>query len=194
MKTKIFILTIIAMLFLVKSYAAKNPTMSVVPVEPQKAMVTCKTDDVKQVDFMIKDERGALLFHEEIGNGATDFRKIFNFSELENGTYTMSLNYDNCTIYRDLIISGRKLKVGDEVRAYEPVFRSKNDKVYLNFLNPSMGNVSLSIYGNGERITQRYLGNQFTIQKCFNLSKLEDGEYDFVLSDKYSEHLFTVRK
>lgn len=194
MKTKVFILTIISMLLLVKGFAAKNPTMSVLPVESHKAMVTCKTDDVKQLDFMIKDERGALLFHEEIGNGATDFRKIFNFSELDNGTYTLSLNCDNCTIYRDLIISGRKLKVGEEVRAYEPVFRSENEKVYLNFLNPSKGNVSLSIYGNGERITRRYLGNQFTIQKCFDLSKMESGDYEFVLSDRYSEHLFTVKK
>jgi hypothetical protein len=194
MKTKVIILTAVAILFITTGYATKIPEVSVIPVDIKKTLVTFKAEEAKKVDLKIKDDRGSILFHEKFQEPTTDFSKIFSFAGLNKGTFTLCLQYDNCCIYRDLTINGRKISVGNEVKVYEPHHRTKDGKVFLSFFNPSMGKVYVSIYENGERLTRRYLGNQLIVQKCIDLSQLDGAKYDFVLSEKYDEHQFTVNK
>ena len=52
----------------------------------------------------------------------------------------------------------------------------------------------MNVYENGQYVTRKKLGNEMAIHKCFDISKLEDGEYQFVISDWYSEYPLMVMK
>ncbi len=194
MKTRFFILTLLAAMFTLTGNAAKIPTMKVESVDSGKALVAFDPGVAKNFEVTIKDSRGEILYYKKTETAQTDFKTVFDFSELESGIYTLCINFDNCTIYRDLVMENRKMKVGNEIRTFDPYFRLENDKLYLSHLNPALKNVYLNVYENGEQVDHKKLGNELAIHKCLDLSLLEKGDYEFIVSDRFNAHSFTVNK
>ncbi len=194
MKTKIFILTGLAVLIATAGFATKFPTMNVISVDAKKAIVTFEPGAAKSFELTITDQQGQVLYYKKSESTSTDYKKVFDFSELKNGNFNLSINYDNCTISRDLVKENNELTVGDELRLYEPWFSVDGDNLFVTVLNPSLKNVYINVYENGQYVTRKKLGKEMAIHKCFDISKLQDGEYEFVISDWYGEYPLMVMK
>ncbi len=194
MKTKVFILTALAVLFTTAGFATKFPTMSVVSVDSEKAMVTFEPGAAKSFELKITDQQGQVLYYKKSESTSTDYKKVFDFSELKSGNFNLSINYDNCSISRNLVKENDQLTIGSELRLYEPWYRIEGDKLLVTHLNPSLKNVYMNIYENGQYVTRKKLGNEMAINKCIDISKLEGGEYQFILTDWYNEHPLIVKK
>ena len=194
MKTNIFMMTAIAVLFVTSAFATKLPSVKVVSLKPEKALVTFEADDAKQVELTLKDQTGAILYYKRTTEATTSHKTLLNFSEMEDGLFTLITAYDNCKIVRQLELENQQVKVGGEMRAYDPFFNFKDNKLYVSCLNPSLHNIYLSIYEDGKRISRSRLGKDMTIHKSYDLARLQKGDFEFVVSDHYGEYSFYVQK
>ena len=122
------------------------------------------------------------------------FNKVFDFSNVGCGKYKVYLDCGEQSLTRDLNVTQKQIGIGPEVQLHKPFFRYSDGKLNLSFLNVALKSVYINIYKNGEYVTGLNLGKELDVQKRFDFSKLDKGEYEVVLSDFFSEHYYMVRK
>lgn len=193
MKTKFWTLTVLAFLIVAVGYATEIPQMNVVKSEKQKALVAYKANFNSTLEVTLTNNEGEILYFKRTQNPQSEYRKVFDFSELGNGKYNVSINYGNQSINRELTIKKNKMEIGTAKRMYEPFLTTKDGKLNLSHLNVPMKNVYLNIYNKGEHVSGANLGKQMTIQKCIDVSALQKGEYEVVVTDHFNDHRFFVQ-
>ena len=194
MKTTKLVIATMAIFIVAIGFASEIPKMNIIPVEAEKALVAFNSTSPVIFEITLTKSNGEILYYKKYESPLGEYRKIFDFSEMGNGTYNVNVNYGNCSIVRDLCISNKDIEVGQVVRLYEPYFRFKNDKLNISFLNVSQKDVYLNMYQEGEHITGAKFGKEMSIQKCVDLSKLKDGNYEVIVTDWFNDHSFTVHK
>jgi hypothetical protein len=195
MKTRNFVLTALAVIVATAASATKIPTLNVVPVQKQKALVAFENTKPAAVEISVKNQVGEVLYYKKSEKPVENFHMLFDFHDLQDGVYDVSLDFNNCKINREITITNHLLKnVGKQERAFGPYCKLENNLLKVSYLNSKESNVSMSIYQDGNFVTGKKLGKDLTIQKAIDLSKLESGKYDIVLSSNNDEYLFTVSK
>ena len=111
-------------------------------------------------EVTIKDQRGEILYYKKTGGPATNYKSVFDFSELKEGNYSLNIACENCNIQREIVLEKGKLEIGNEVRLYNPWVRVDGDKVYVSILNPALKNVYLNVYEDGQQVTRKKLGKE----------------------------------
>ncbi len=193
MKTKCWTFTVLAILIAAIGYATEIPKLNIVKTDEQKALIAYKADFENTLEIKVCDNSGDILYFKRTKNPQSEFSKIFDFSELGNGNYRVSVNYGNQSVNRDLTISNKEMKISETERMYEPFWVLKDGNLNVSHLNVPMKNVYLNIYKKGEHVSGVNLGKQMSIQKCIDMSKLPKGDYEISLSDHFNEHWFFVQ-
>lgn len=195
MKAKNFVLTALAIFIAATVTATKLPTLNVVPMENQKTLVAFEASKPATVEISLKNSLGETLYYKKSKSPVEEVSVIFDFHELKDGIYELCLNFNNCKIRRDLTISDNLVKnVGEERRTFGPYCKLENNLLKISYLNSNQKNVHMNIYHDGKQVTAKKLGKEISIQKIFDLSKLESGQYEIVLGDVYDKYQFVVRK
>lgn len=195
MKTRNFVLTALAILVAAAGFATQLPTMNVIPVENEKALVAFETLSPATFELSLKNQRGETVYYKKSEEPAQNYRVIFDLHNLDDGNYHVNLKHGNCTLDRKITVSnGKSIRVGEEIRMYSPYCKFENDTLRVSYLNSSQKNVFLNIFRDGQFVTGKKLGKEMCIQKAFDLSKLEKGTYEFVLANNSNEFQFTVQK
>mgnify|MGYP006982828015 CR=1 FL=1 len=73
-------------------------------------------------------------------------------------------------------------------------FSFKNNKLNVSFLNIANKNVYLNVFKDGQFYEGITLGKDIDIQKSFDFSMVEKGNYDVVLRDYFKEHHYNIKK
>lgn len=193
MKTKCGTLTVLAILIVAIGYATEIPKLNIVKTKDQKALIAYKADFINTLEVTVTNDDGDILYFKRTKNPQSEYSKVFDFAEVGNGDYHVSVNYGNQSINREINISKKGLKVGEAERMYEPFVVLKNGKINVSHLNVPMKNVYLNIYNKGEHVSGVNLGKQMTIQKCIDMTGLQKGKYELVLKDHFNEHRFFVQ-
>lgn len=194
MKTKAFILSVFAIFLASTVFATKLPSMKIVPSEVSKTVVTFETGSAAGFELSVKSLSGETLYYKKSEEPVENYRTVFDFSKLNNGIYQVSLSTGNCTLNRKLTISGERIKVGEEIRLFAPVYSFENNLLNISFLNKGQKNVFLNVFNEGNHVSGTKLGKEMCIQKSLDFSKLPEGTYQVVLSDKYNDYNYTVVK
>jgi hypothetical protein len=195
MKTKNLVLTALAVFVAATVFATQLPTMNVIPVENEKALVAFETMSPADFELTVTNRNGDVFYYKKSDEPAQSHRMVFDLHELEKGNYNVSLKHGNCTLTREITISNHSgMKVGNEIRMYSPYYKFENNKLQLSYLNNAQKNVFLNIYQNGKHVSGKKLGKDMCIQKVFDLSKLDKGTYEVVLSNQADEYSFIVQK
>lgn len=195
MKTKSLLLTAMAVFVAATGFATQLPTMNVIPVQNEKALVAFETMSPANFELSLKNQRGETIYYKKSEEPVQSYRLVFDLQELEDGNYHVNLNHGNCTLDRLITISnGTNLKVGEEIRMFSPYYKFENNTLQISYLNNSQKNVFLNIFRDGQHITGKKLGKEMCIQKALDFSKLEKGTYNVVLSNNSNEFQFTVQK
>lgn len=195
MKTKNFVLTALALFVAATVSATKIPTLNVIPVEKQRALVAFEAPKAAEVEISLKNKEGEVLYYKKSEAPVENLRMILDFQNLNDGVYDVSLKYHNSKINRKVTISNHLVKgVGKEKREYEPYCSLEEGLLKVSYLNCDQKNVHMNIYRNGQHLAGRKLGKEMCIQKAFDFSKLESGQYNIVLSSCNDDYLFTVNK
>lgn len=192
MKTKIWAYIVLAFFVAGAASATELPKLNVVQVEENAALVAYRSPGKAPLQVTLARTNGEILFYKQTKH-QSEFKKIFNFSELGDGEFRISINYGNQSINRKVTIKGEEIAVSEATFGYEPFFRVNDRKIVVSFLNTLEKPVVVTIYQNGKHIDRINLGRDLCIQKALDFSNLKRGIYELVLSDDVKDYVFETK-
>lgn len=193
MKTKTRVITALAFFIVAIGNAADFPKMNVIQVEAEKALVAYNADQATPLVITLTNCHGDILYFKKTKQRFSEYKKIFDFSELGEGNYCICINYGNQSVSRNLTVSNDQIAAGPSQQLYEPYFKLEGDMLGISFLNCPQKQVYINVYQNGKLVNGMKLGKNLSIQKRLDLSRLQEGEYEIVLSDCYKDHRFMAK-
>jgi hypothetical protein len=190
-KISLFIITIF--LGAATAFASGKTSMNIIPLTADRVLVAMEQEKSSPVEVRVTDENGRLVFYKSVRSSKSDYRKIYDLSALENGRYDVVFTIDNTRTKRAIELKDDKVVVGELHYSYDPTFIFDNDNLKLTYLNFDEEDFMLKLYRNGQMVYESKLGNDFALTRGFNLSRLENGNYDVVLASGNKEYYHTVR-
>ncbi len=182
MKTMLKITLLFALVAFANTlFAAGNLKVNILPVNAEKAVVTISSISNSNFIITIADENGRIIYFKENSKAEENYRKVFDFSILEDGTYKLTVVSNDITAERQFEKSHRTIKVGEEKTTLEPVFGYENGILRCTYLNFTKEDITLHFFKNNEIIYTKSIGREFNLQEALNLSKLDKGKYEVVL-------------
>jgi len=163
--------------------AGGNLKVNILPLNSESAVVAISTVDAANLQISIENEKGEKVYYKETDADSKDYRKVFDFSNLEEGSYKLTVNANGLTSERAFTIDKKdNIAVGKEKNLMEPYFAYKNGVLKVSYLNFPEEKMSLDFYANNDLVYSKQIGNKFNVLEGFDLSKLEKGTYQVVLS------------
>lgn len=194
MKTRKNLLTILVVLFVTTSFATEKEKMNVIYLSPEKALVAFNADAPEVLEVSIKSNESGTVYYYKSKKAQQAYRGKFNFSEMPEGDYLISVHCGQESYNSELTITKDNLVTGPVVHAVSPFVQQVDNKLNVTCLNPSEKQVYFNIYHKGDHVFGTKLGKEFCIQKRLDISDLEEGDYKVIVSDNYKDHTFTVCK
>lgn len=194
MKTKQF-LSVLALVAVVGiATAVEKPKMNVIALSDENALIAIANENPAYFELSILAENGDLVYYKESATETTDLRQIINYSNMENGLYTLKLKVKDTYVSRDFEINSKGMKVGESKMKYTPHFAYSSDVLKLSYLNFDQENIKLKIYSEGDLVYEKRLGKEFVISAGFDISQLEGGKYEIELSSMYNQFSYNIEK
>jgi hypothetical protein len=172
--------------------ATGNLKVNILPLTAEKAVVAISNTAAANFQISIANEKGEVVYYKETDADSKDFRKVFDFSNLEKGDYKLSVTVDAATTERLFKIENKNIAVGKEKSILEPFFAYKDGVLKLSYLNFSEDNLSLNFYDRENLVYSKEIGDKFNVNEGFNLSKLEKGTYSVVLSANDKSYTYNL--
>ena len=172
--------------------ATGNLKVNILPLTAEKAVVAISNSAASNFQISIENRKGEVVYYKEINSDSKDFRKIFDFSNLERGDYNLSVSVDGSTTERSFKIENRNIAVGKEKSTMEPFFAYKEGILVLSYLNFEEEDLSLNFYDRNDLVYSKKIGDRFNVNEGFDLSKLANGNYAVVLSTDSKSYTYNV--
>ena len=194
MKTKKWVVIALVIFIATTGFATEIPKMNVISTEAENTRVSFESDKAYPIELTIKCDDGTILYYWKSKTPKEKLDRDFDLTNVKCGKYKICLNYGEQGMYRELSVTHDGIFTGPNVQLHQPFFTYSDEKLKLSFLNTGKEDVYLNIYKDGNFITGMSLGNQLDLQRLVDLSNLEKGDYDVVLSDNFSTHHYMVHK
>lgn len=194
MKTIRLLFTVTAVAIAAIVTAVEKPKMDVIPLNANQAIVSVTNENPALFEMSIETNNGDLVYYKQTTKISTEYKKTFDFANLQNGSYILKLKVNDTRVYREFEVNNNEIVVGDSKMKFDPYFSFKNNELKFSYLNFDQENFNVSIYNENELFFNKKLGKDFAIQEGFNLSKLEKGNYTVVLSSLSNEYVYTLEK
>ena len=172
--------------------AGGNLKVNILPLTSEKAVVAISTIDAANLQISIENEKGEKVYYKETDADNKDYRKVFDFSNLEKGDYKLSVSTNGLTTERNFTIDSENIAVGKEKSLSEPYFAFKDGVLKMSYLNFPEENVSLNFYTDNNLVYSKEIGKKFNVIEGFDLSKLEKGSYSVVLSTPSNSYSYDL--
>ena len=172
--------------------ASGNLKVNILPLTSETAVVAISNEIAANFHISIENQNGEVVYSKEIATGNKDFRKVFDFSNLEKGNYKLSASIEGSTTERSFRIENSTIAVGKEKNLVDPYFSFKNGVLKVSYLNFPEENLSLHLYNRKDLVYTKKIGNQFNVTEGLNLSKLEKGAYSVILSGENQSYTYNI--
>ncbi|MCG6188745.1 hypothetical protein [Maribellus maritimus] len=174
--------------------ATGNLKVNIVPGESEKAVVNVTNASQSQFQIEVKDKNGDIVFYKETNSPSTSYKKVYDFSMLEDGHYTFTVKLDKERETNILDVSNGKVKVMSERKDIEPFFSFKDDEFKVSYLNFSKENVKFYLYDNNSKqlVLEKDLKSDFAINYGLDFSKIKRGNYDAIISDEKNLYEYKI--
>jgi len=193
--------TIITLSFLLAAMLVSNVTnatgnfkVSLSAKAENKALLSVSNDTEQIYEISIYDSEGNTIYAFETKDSKPNFNQTLDFSKLENGLYKMNVKMEGAKFEKYLAVNESGVTVGKSTKKTEPLFQFKDNLIKISHLNHANENVSLHLYQNGSLVWEKELDNSFAINKGFDLSKLDRGNYNLVLASGNDVYEYQLRK
>ncbi|MCG6188788.1 hypothetical protein [Maribellus maritimus] len=194
MKTIKLLFTVTAFAIAAIAGAVEKPKMNVIPLTADRAIVAITNEKAAYFELSIEAEDGSMVYYKESNKPLTDYQKVFDFANLEDGSYVLNLKVNDTQLSRDIEVAHRGINVGDSKLSFDPYFDYKDNVLKFSYLNFDKENLNLSIYSKGDLVYKSKLGKNFAVSSGYDLSKLDSGEYTVILSSLSDEYAFSLVK
>jgi len=197
MKTTKTIKTIFAVVIagLIGSSAMASGNLKVNIAEGSKNLAEVEIFNVKMSTFEIdvKDAYGEVIFYKETKTPETSYKRNYDFSRLEDGTYFFTVKIDNEVKETKFNIDRGQVKVVEAKKTLDPVFVMDNKQLKMSYLNFAQEDTKLIVYDrNRNSLYEKDLNSDFVTQHGIDFSKVPKGDYEVVLSSGNEVHSYDV--
>jgi hypothetical protein len=172
--------------------ATGNLRVDILPLTAERAVVAISNSAESNFEISIENSAGEIVYYKETEGKVADYRKVYDFSRLEDGQYTLTVNVDGATSKREFSIDSRNIAVGKLQNLVKPYFAFDNDVLRVAYLNYPGETMDLLIYEGDNLIYNKALENTFSVNEGLNLSKLKTGNYQVVLATGDQVYDYTV--
>lgn len=162
---------------------ANEPKMSLATGEDSKSIVLEMDSQAKESKIKITDGNDLIIYFENIGNAK--FTKKFNFKNLAVGNYYFIIENTLSSTTYTLSVDNYDVKIKSKlVNTTKPIFRTVDDKVYVNLFNTDQQKVDIEIVNSqGSIVFKESTKGELTIGKAFNFKKAQKGRYTIIIKD-----------
>ncbi len=172
--------------------ASGNLKVNILPLNAEKAVVAISNVEAANFRISIENNRGETVYFKETDADSKDYRKVFDFSNLEKGSYKLSVTTSGLTTERLFKIENKNISVGKEKSLIEPYFAFKNGILKMSYLNFPEEDLILNFYTDNNLVYSKTIGEKFNVIEGFDLSKLEKGNYSVVLSADSKSYTYNL--
>jgi len=173
-------------------FAAGNLKVNILPVSAEKAVVAISALSNSNFNITITDEQDRIVYYNETTDPGENYRRVYNFSDLEDGMYKLSVVSNNFTAERPFQKTHKGITVGDEKTTIEPFFGVENGILRCTYLNFPNENLTLYFFEDNQLLYSKKIGRNFNVCEGLNLSKLGRGDYQAILSTGEKEYSYPV--
>ena len=162
------------------SYAIENSKISnTVPVKSVKV----EFKSVKKGHTLtLKDESATTIYKEEIQNSG-DYSKLFNFKNIENGSYTIELEKDFQIIIKKIKVdNGAVSYIKETDKIFKPSIRLKSDLLLISKVSLVKKPLNITLYYKDVMIHSEKVDGENLVNRVYKLSKTEKGAYKVVIA------------
>lgn len=195
MKTIKLFTTGLAVAIVAIATAVERPKMIVTPISPDRALVSIENENAALFELSIYATNGDLVYYKQSAEVSNNYQKVFDFKNLETGNYTMKLRVNDTRLSKNFEVQAKGIIVDEasELR-FDPYFDYANNVLKLSYLNFDGEPMKIKFYNEGDLIYQSSLGKNFDVQAGYDLTSLESGKYDVVLTSRNNEFSFSLEK
>ena len=195
MKTILQIILVIAFAsFADTLFAVGNLKVSILPVSAEKGFVSVSTLSKSNLGITVTDDKGEVLYSKGNIEPSDDFRSEFDFHELENGKYKVTAVGEDITTERLFRMTDKGIKIGKEKTYLKPYFGYKDGILKYTFLNFQKENLTVNLLNKNQLLYDKEIGYNFIVSEGLDLSNLENGTYEVVLSVGNKEYSYKIDK
>ena len=162
------------------SYAIENSKISnTVPVKSVKV----EFKSVKKGHTLtLKDESATTIYKEEIQNSG-DYSKLFNFKNIENGSYTIELEKDFEIIIKKMKVdNGAVSYIKETDKIFKPSIRLKSDLLLISKVSFVKKPLNITLYYKYVMIHSEKVDGENLVNRVYKLSNTEKGAYKVVIA------------
>ncbi len=175
--------------------AVERPRLEVTPVRENKAIVALANERPSLFEISVNAADGTLVYRHETKEIQTGYRKLFDFSGLEDGRYELSVKVNTSTVKRSVTIRDGGLQVGDSELRFDPYFTWSENLLKISYLNFDKDHLRFYIFDTkGETLYESSLGKEFNTIAGYDLKGLDPGLYTVVITGGNKEFVYDLTK
>lgn len=153
--------------------------VEVVQGKDEKALVDVIMAPNSKFEVKVIDSNGNAVYNDSKETSTYDYRRAYDFSDLDNGKYTFEVKMGDETNVNDLVVNDGNVQIINNEEQISPYFKLKGKFLEFSFPNTTENEARFLLYNNGTQhwVFQESLSPEFNISQELNLSKLEPGSY-----------------
>ncbi|MDV7139428.1 T9SS type A sorting domain-containing protein [Maribacter sp. TH_r10] len=168
---------------------ANEMDLRIISDKESKTLLFNYDNSTTDAELRFVDSEGNVIFTESLEDNA-EYSKKFNLSTLKSGIYFLEVEDAIKETAFTITIEDSNVAIKGKSEKNKPVFRTKNEMVYLNLLNLDKEVVAITVYDGEERtVANELFENETVIEKAFNFTKAHKGHYTIKVK-KGSESYF----
>jgi hypothetical protein len=185
---------ILAMFTVSVAMASGNLKVNMADSESEATVMKISNSEMVNYEIKLEDAWGNQIYEMNTEIPRSEINKRYDLSNLENGMYWYSVKTGNEEIRKQLSVNYGEVEVMDVRKTVAPYFYQDGDQIKFTYLNFESEDIRLYVYDNNTLLKEASLGKDFTIHKIVNLSDLNAGVYDIVLTNDYDiyEHRIVI--
>lgn len=193
MKTMLKVTLVVALFAVANTvFASGNLRVNILPVSAEKAVVTISSLDDSNLTISIEDSQGKIVYYNENTDPKDNYRRVYDFSDLEDGQYKLTVVCKDLTTECQFQKSHKGIQVGNEKTTLEPFFGYEDGILRCSYLNFSKEKLTLYLFEKNQLIYSKNIGRNFNVIEALNLSKLRRGNYEALLSTGDKEYSYKI--
>lgn len=184
MKTLKLTLMIVVAVFAAKMVSASgNLKVKISGMEEDKSFLHVSDVDLKQFEIILKDNDGNIVYYKRTKLPSTSYVSAYNFSQLRNGYYTLTVKTDKEMIESRMMATDGEVNIVKEQRIIQPHFSFTENLLRLSYLNYTGEEMAVHLFNGEDLIFTKDLGKDFSLTKGLDLSQLNTGDYRVVFTN-----------
>jgi hypothetical protein len=158
--------------------------------------VTIEFNDAKKGHLLtIKDKDGTILHSENVIKEGR-LVKIFDFSKLENGVYSLELNKDFEIIVKTLEVKNNKVLFNENSKkvVFKPVIRNKKNILMISQIAFDKKPIKVVLFFDDEIIYSETIKSEVILNRVYKLDKEIKGNYKVIVYSNNKSYIqdFTI--